>query len=226
MKKIALILFSLFINTLCSYSQNGTYYVDKGKMYYFNWSDYNLVYVANYSASYETTYGEHITAEKICIFENSNIESYTSSHGEYVEIEHAQYGGTNAFDYCVSRNMLFYVTGYGICAFTKKNNTLSLIKFYDDKIISVIDNNFSEGSDFSILVKDMSRPNNVKEPSFWILNNGYLKYYSNVSNYASSINNSIKKDSNSSRIYNMNGIEIETPRHEIFIQNGKKKTIK
>ncbi len=224
MKKIVLILFSLFINTLCSYSQNSTYYVGNGKMYYFNWGDLSLVYVANYSASYETTYGEHITAEKICVFEGSNIGYYTSSHGDYIEIQHAQYA--SALDYCISRNMLFYVYGYGICAFTKKNNTLCLIKFYEDTVISVIDSNFSEGSDFSIFVKDVSQKNNRLEPFFWILNNGYLKYYSNVSNYASSIKKGINKDSSSSRMYNMNGFEIETPKHEVFIQDGKKKIIK
>ena len=110
---------------------------------------------------------------------------------------------------------------YGLCAFTIKGRALYLIRVVDDTIISVIDDNFSEGSDFSIYVTDINISRYDYEPSFYILNNGYLKYYENISSSASSINAVRMEDANG-RKYNIGGLEVDNPRSEIYIQDGKK----
>ena len=88
--------------------------------------------------------------------------------------------------------------------------------------MSVFDSNFHEGEDFSIFVKDNSFPGSSRyEPSFWIINNGYVKVYNDVSSNVSSVS-SVRAEENNSRMYNMSGLEIENPKNEIYIQDGKK----
>lgn len=211
----------ILVGCLYCYSQTSTNYVGKGKMYQLQGSDGDVFfYCANYYSTNETLYGEHITSNNICIFKYPNVQNYTSSHGNYIEIQHSQLLA-GASRYSFSKGMLFYSRNYGLCAFTIKNNKLCLIKFYDDTIISVLDNNFSEASDFSIYVKDNNKLYYDYEPSFYILNNGYLKYYANISSSVSSIN-AVRMEEANDRKFNISGVEIDNPRNEIYIQSGKK----
>lgn len=216
----------LLTSYLFCYSQDATYYVGKGKIYQLQlWNVDAIVYFANFNSTYETVYGEQITSNKICIYNSSNVQNYTSSYGDYIEIHHSQEFSASQL-YTHTRNMLFFVTGYGICAFTLKNKTLSLVKFYDDTLISVLDDNFICGDDFSIFVRDGNRmPPSHLEPSFWILNNGYIKYYSNVSSIASSVN-AVKMDDVKGKQYNIGGVETNNPKNDVYIQDGKKYIIK
>ena len=176
---------------------------------------------ATFSSVLETVYGDHVCSDQIYIYENNSFVGYTSTHGSYVEVQCSQYlSGARCFAY--SRNIIFYVYGYGLCAFTKKNNVLYLVNVKSDTVVSVFDNNFNEGEDFSIFVKDNSVPGSQRyEPSFWITNNGYVKVYTDVSSNVSS-SRSVRLEQNNSRMYNMNGLETEKPKNEIFIQDGKK----
>lgn len=219
MKKL-LLLSMFFITCSTCYSQDLTKYLGKGKMYqYSGWVD--LMCYATFSSVYETVYGDHVSADQIYIYENSDFVGYTSTHGRYVEVQYSQYlAGARCFTY--SKNIVFYVYGYGLCAFTKKNNKLSLVDVKTDKVVSVFDSNFSEGDDFSILVKDNSIPGSQRyEPSFWITNNGYVKVYNDVSSHVTSVS-SVRTEDNNSRMYNTGGLEIEKPKNEIYIQEGKK----
>lgn len=146
---------------------------------------------------------------------------YTSTHGSYLEVQTSQYlAGARCFSN--SQNIVFYVYGYGICAFTKKGKTLCLVNVKSDAVVSVFDSNFHEGDDFSIFVKDNSIPGQSRyEPSFWIINNGYVKVYNDVSSYVSSVS-SVRAEENNSKMYNTGGLEIEKPKNEIYIQDGKK----
>ena len=89
--------------------------------------------------------------------------------------------------------------------------------------MSVFDSNFYEGSDFSILVIDNSAlpASRRYEPSFWIINNGYVKVYNDVSGNVSSVS-SVRIEKNNSKMYNTGGLEIEKTKNEIYIQDGKK----
>ena len=221
MKKIVSILVVMFVCNLFCYSQTSTNYVGKGKLYQLQaFSDETFIYCANYNSTNETLYGEHITSNNICVFNNPNTTNYSSSHGDYVEIQHSQLeAGTHRYHF--SKGMLFKAKNYGLCAFTIKGRALYLIRVVDDTIISVIDDNFSEGSDFSIYVKDINISRYDYEPSFYILNNGYLKYYENISSSASSIN-AVRMEEKNGRKYNISGVEVDNPRSEIYIRDGKK----
>lgn len=219
MKKL-LLLSMFFITCSTCYSQDLTQYIHSGKMYqYSGWVD--LMYHAAFLTDRHTLYGDHVSAGYIFIYENSRFVDYTSAHGRYVEVQYSQYlAGARCFTY--SKNIVFYVYGYGLCAFTKNNNTLCLVNVKTDAVVSVFDSNFSEGDDFSILVKDNSIPGSqFYEPSFWITNNGYVKVYNDVSSHVSSVS-SVRTEDNNSRMYNTGGLEIEKPKNEIFIQEGKK----
>ena len=219
MKKILLLSTFFFMGSIC-YSQNLTQYLGRGKMYQLSgWED--LMCYATFSSVYETVYGEHVCSDKIYIYDNSGFEGYTSTHGSYVEVQYSQYlAGAMCFSY--SKNMVFYVYGYGLCAFTKKGNTLCLVDVKSDTVVSVFDSNFKEGEDFSILVKDKSNRGGTRfEPSFWITNNGYVKVYNDVSSNVSSVS-SVSIDDKNGRMYNLSGMEIEKPKNEIYIQDGKK----
>ena len=223
MKKL-LFLSMFFITCSICYSQNLTKYLGKGKMYqYSGWVD--LMCYATFSSVYETVYGDHVSADQIYIYENSDFVGYTSTHGRYVEVQYSQYlAGARCFS--CSKNIVFYVYPYGLCAFTKKNNKLSLVNVKSDKVVSEFDSNFHAGDDFSILVKDNSIPGSQRyEPSFWITNNGYVKVYNDVSSHVSSVS-SVRTEDNNSRMYNTGGLEIEKPKNEIFIQEGKKIIVK
>lgn len=221
MKKIVSILVVMFVCNLFCYSQTSTNYVGKGKLYQLQaFSDETFIYCANYNSTNETLYGEHITSNNICVFNNPNTTNYSSSHGYYVEIQHSQLeAGTNRYHF--SKGMLFMAKNYGLCAFTIKGRALYLIRVVDDTIISVIDDNFSEGSDFSIYVKDINTLRYDYEPSFYILNNGYLKYYESISSSVSSIS-AVRMEKTNGRKYNISGVEVDNPRSEIYIQDGKK----
>lgn len=221
MKKIVSILVVMFVCNLFCYSQTSTNYVGKGKLYQLQaFSDETFIYCANYNSTNETLYGEHITSNNICVFNNPNTTNYSSSHGDYVEIQHSQLeAGTNRYHF--SKGMLFMAKNYGLCAFTIKGRALYLIRVVDDTIISVIDDNFSEGSDFSIYVKDINTLRYDYEPSFYILNNGYLKYYESISSSVSSIS-AVRMEKTNGRKYNISGVEVDNPRNEIYIQDGKK----
>lgn len=221
MKKIVSILMIMFACNMFCYSQTSTSYVGKGKLYQLQaFSDETFIYCANYNSTNETLYGEHITSNNICVFNNPNTTNYSSSHGDYVEIQHSQLeAGTRRYHF--SKGMLFMAKNYGLCAFTIKGRALYLIRVVDDTIISVIDDNFSEGSDFSIYVTDINISRYDYEPSFYILNNGYLKYYESISSSASSINAVRMEDANG-RKYNISGVEVDNPMNEIYIQDGKK----
>lgn len=54
-----------------------------------------------------------------------------------------------------------------------------------------------------------------------ILNNGYLKYYDSISSSASSIN-AVRMEEKNGRKYNISGVEVDNPRSEIYIRDGKK----
>lgn len=221
MKKIVSILVVMFVCNLFCYSQTSTNYVGKGKLYQLQaFSDETFIYCANYNSTNETLYGEHITSNNICVFNNPNTTNYSSSHGDYVEIQHSQLeAGTRRYHF--SKGMLFMAKNYGLCAFTIKGRALYLIRVVDDTIISVIDDNFSEGSDFSIYVKDINISRYDYEPSFYILNNGYLKYYESISSSVSSIS-AVRMEKTNGRKYNISGVEVDNPRSEIYIQDGKK----
>ncbi len=218
-----LLTISLFICNLYCFSQTSTNFVGEGKLYKLQGdSGEDYIYCANYSSTQETLYGEHIKSDLICVFNNSETRDYSSSHGNYIEIQHAQYLA-GAHKFANSTGMLFYASKYGICAFTVKEKKLSLIKFIDDTLISVLDNNFSEGSDFSIYVVDKNTTQRTLEPSFYILNNGYLTYYNNISSSVSSVQTSKARINNSDgRKINLQGIEIDNPKNEIYIQDGNK----
>ena len=221
MKKIVSILVVMFVCNLFCYSQTSTNYVGKGKLYQLQaFSDETFIYCANYNSTNETLYGEHITSNNICVFNNPNTTNYSSSHGDYVEIQHSQLeAGTRRYHF--SKGMLFMAKNYGLCAFTIKGRALYLIRVVSDTIISVIDDNFSEGSDFSIYVKDINTLRYDYEPSFYILNNGYLKYYESISSSVSSIS-AVRMEKTNGRKYNISGVEVDNPRNEIYIQDGKK----
>lgn len=221
MKKIVSILMIMFACNMFCYSQTSTSYVGKGKLYQLQaFSDETFIYCANYNSTNETLYGEHITSNNICVFNNPNTTNYSSSHGDYVEIQHSQLeAGTHRYHF--SKGMLFMAKNYGLCAFTIKGRALYLIRVVDDTIISVLDNNFSESSDFSIYVRDQNISSYVYEPSFYILNNGYLKYYDSISSSASSIN-AVRMEEKNGRKYNISGVEVDNPRSEIYIRDGKK----
>lgn len=209
----------LFSCSIC-YSQDLTINLGKGKLYQLSgWED--LMCFATFSSVQETVYGDHVCSDQIYIYENNSFEGYTSTHGRYVEVQFSQYlNGSSCFSY--SKNIVFYVYGYGLCAFTKNNNTLCLVNVKSDTVVSVFDYNFNEGSDFSILVKDNSVPGSRwYEPSFWITNNGYVRVYNDVSSWVSSVN-SVRAEDNNRKMYNMGGLEIEKPKNEIYIQDGKK----
>ena len=221
MKKLLSVMVIVFTCNVFCYSQTNTSYVGKGKLYQLQDYDNNsFVYCANYSYTNETVYGEHITANNICVYKHPDIHNYSSSHGNYVEIQHSQYLAGSHF-YSFSKGMLFYALGYGICAFTIKNKQLCLVKFEDDALISILDNNFTESSDFSIHVIDKNVSSRYMQPSFYILNNGYLKYYQDISSSVSSVS-SIKMDKVNGKKYNLEGVEIDNPQNEVYIQNGKK----
>lgn len=223
MKKIVSILMIMFACNMFCYSQTSTSYVGKGKLYQLQDFDTGtFVYCANYTYTNETLYGEHITSNNICVYQHPNTHNYSSSYGNYVEVQHSQCL-TGSHLYSFSKGMLFYASGYGICAFTIRNNQLCLIKFYEDTLISVLDNNFSEGSDFSIYVVDNNTTYGSRQiqPSFYILNNGYLKYYESISSSVSSIS-AVRMEKTNGRKYNISGVEVDNPRNEIYIQDGKK----
>lgn len=221
MKKIVSIMLIMFACNVFCYSQTNTSYVGKGKLY--KLQDYDsdsFVYCANYSYTNETLYGEHITSNNICVYKHPNTHNYSSAHGSYVEVQHSQcLAGSHLHSF--SKGMLFYVYGYGICAFTIKNKQLCLIKFYEDILISILDNNFTEGSDFSIYVIDNNTTSRQIQPSFYILNNGYLKYYKNISSSTTSIYSVNMQETNSEK-YNVSGLVVDDPKSEIYIQDGKK----
>ena len=223
MKKNIFVLAVLFVSNLLCYSQNLTQYLGKGKLYQTSsWE--NIMCYATFSYVNETVYGDHVTSDKIYLYDlnsNPNFVSYSSSHGNYVEIQHSQYF-SGARCYAFSKNMVFYVYNYGLCAFTIKGKNLSLVNVYNDNVISVFDSNFSEGTDFAIFVKDNSIPGqNRYEPSFWIVNNGYIKVYNDVSSNLTSIN-SVKEENVNDKMYSLEGVEITNPQNEIYVQGGKK----
>ena len=203
------------------YSQNLTQYLGKGKMYQLTgWEE--LMCYATFSSVLETVYGDHVCSDQIYIYENNSFVGYTSTHGSYVEVQLSQYlAGARNFSY--SKNIVFYVYGYGLCAFTINKKSLCLVNVKSDTVVSVFDSNFYEGSDFSILVIDNSAlpASRRYEPSFWIINNGYVKVYNDVSGNVSSVS-SVRIEKNNSKMYNTGGLEIEKTKNEIYIQDGKK----
>ena len=220
MKKLLSVRVIVFTCNVFCYSQTNTSYVGKGKLYQLQDYDNSTVYCANYSYTNETVYGEHITANNICVYKYQEIHNYSSSHGNYVEFQHSQLlAGSHLYSF--SKGMLFYALGYGICAFTIKNKQLCLIKFEEDAIISILDNNFTESSDFSIHVIDNNLTSRYILPSFYILNNGYLKFYEGFTSSISSVS-AVKMDKVNGKKYNLEGVEIDNPQNEVYIQDGKK----
>lgn len=211
----------MFACNMFCYSQTSTSYVGKGKLYQLQApSDETFIYCANYNSTNETLYGEHITSNNICVFEYPNNQNYSSTHGDYIEIQHSQKAaGTNR--YIFSKGMLFMAKGYGLCAFTIKEKTLYLIRVEDDTVLSVLDDNFNEGSDFSIFVEDDNTNGYKYEPDIYILNNGYLKFYVGIPTSLNSIN-TVRSEEVNDKLYNIGGVEVDNPRSEIYIQGGKK----
>ena len=221
MKKNIFVLAVLFVSNVFCYSQDLTQYLGNGKLY--QTSSWNgIICYATFSYVNETVYGDHITSDKIYIYNWKNgFVGYSSSHGSYVEIQHSQYLGTEGRSF--SKNMVFHthLAQHNLCAFTIKGKNLYLVDVYNDNIISVFDSNFSEGTDFAIFVEDQSYPNNIFEPSIWIVNNGYIKVYKNISSHLTSIN-SVKEEKTNDKMYNLEGVEITNPHNEIYVQGGKK----
>ncbi|MCR4592792.1 MAG: hypothetical protein K5672_06530 [Bacteroidaceae bacterium] len=225
MRNLLLILAAVFSSSLYCNSQNLTQYLGEGKIYQtLSWED--VLCYATFNSVYSSVYGDHVKSNLIYLYVNSNFVGYTSSHGDYVEILHSQNISGSTSSYTISKNMVFYAYPYGLCAFTINGKQLCLVSVRSDAIISVFDNNFSEGSDFSIFVKDRSviSASRRYEPSFYIVNNGYVKVYNDISSNKNNIdavvdvrNNAIKE-----KKYTLKGIETESPHEEIFIQNGKK----
>ena len=122
--------------------------------------------------------------------------------------------------------MVFYAYPYGLCAFTINGKQLCLVNVRNDAIISVFDNNFSEGSDFSIFVKDRSviSASRRYEPSFYIVNNGYVKIYNDISSNRNNVDavRDVRNNATKGKKYTLKGIETESPHDEIYIQDGKK----
>ena len=223
MNKLLFILTTVFSYSLFCNSQNLTQYLGKGKIYQtLSWED--VLCYATFNSVNSSVYGDHIKSNLIYLYENSNFVGYPSSHGDYVEIQHSQYISGSTSSYTISKNMVFYAYPYGLCAFTINGKQLCLVNVRNDAIISVFDNNFSEGSDFSIFVKDRSviSASRRYEPSFYIVNNGYVKIYNDISSNRNNVDavRDVRNNATKGKKYTLKGIETESPHDEIYIQDG------
>lgn len=218
MRKYLLFIGLLLMSIFDSDAQDLSQYIGKCRIYQLPTFD-NEVYTANISSTFGSLYGERATASKISVFNGTNFYEYPTGHGYYVEF---QYSHKVTAGYSSSWHMMFCAYGYGLCAFVIEGNSLCIVKLKDDTIVSVLDSNFQAGDDFSIMVRDdSSLYGNRFEPSIWIVNNGYVKVFNNISSHVSSVR-SVEADKNSCKTFNIQGIETANPINGVYIQKGKK----
>lgn len=220
MKKVLIIAFVLFSCCIVCKSQSYTQYLGPVKMYIDPmWGG---VYYAGDVSSIETVYGEYTTADLLWSISEGDLYCSRSSHGDYVEFKYAKYVNDG---YSVSNAMRFYAKNYGMCCFTIGNGSLCLVNANEDTVLTVIDDNFHLGNDFSILVIDKSSMYNTDkmyEPSIYVVNNGYVKYYENISWFVTSVNSAKMNAPEGGKQFSLEGIEVNEQHKGVIIDNGKK----
>lgn len=220
MKKYCMIAFVIISCSLVCNSQNYTQYLGNVRTYVD--LKYGGVYYARNVYASETVYGESVSADEILFVNEEGVYSYSSSFGRYKEFlyEHYVTGG-----YTVSKGMKFYTKDYGTCAFAYGYGKLFLVTIDGDRIINVLDDDFNAASDFSIVVRDNSALYNsdkTYEPSIYIINNGYVKYYNDISSFITSIYLAKKSVSEGGKQFSLEGIEVNEQHKGVIIDNGKK----
>lgn len=218
MKKILFIASCLLFGLLCHAQDAEYYYMNKCKIYQLPNVD-GWIYTASIYSSQESIYSERVKANNISLFSGSQFLNYSTSHGQYIEFSHSHKvtGG-----YSSARHMLFSAYRYGLCAITEDGNCLRVIRLEDDTVLLTLDANFQEGDDFMVLVRDDDNVyGNRAEPSIWVVNNGCMKVFNNLSNHVASVR-SARADKASNKSYTLGGIEVASPDNGIYIQNGKK----
>ena len=215
-------LFYFYCMISCSIinAQDVVQYIGNCKIYQLPSFDGEM-YTANIASSKDRKYGDFVTASKISVYNGSGFNEYTTSHGKFVEItySHKVTGG-----YSSARHMMFCAYRYGLCAIVYDDSYMKLhvVKLQDDSILFTIDNNFMDGGDFSVLVRDDDNVyGNRFEPSITVVNDGYVKVYNNLSNHVASVC-SISLEKASSPTCSLDGIRVERLEKGIYIQEGKK----
>lgn len=202
----------------CS-AQSSTY-VGRSKIYMFpDWGDKYAAKVYDWTGDgvINTYYFSTIN-----LYEDGIFNSYSSSHGKYIAFNYLYYIMTGLYDSCEQVIFKTYTrNGSGYYAFVIAGNKLQIVDVKTDVIISTLETNFTKYDDFSITVEEKSRISDRNKPSFWIVNNGYVKIYDGFPP-ATSVNNIPTENVPSGIKYNLNGTVTNNPKDEIYIQDGKK----
>lgn len=164
------------------------------------------------------------------IFENGKFTGYRTSHGsgDYFPFQYTymiisgRYASCKQVMFCSNKG-----NGSGYYAFARDGGKICIVDLKTDDIISTFDinpyhsYNINKG-EFSIYVEDPSSVNNEQEPSFWIYIGGSLYTYNGFPAATTSAKSIVMDNEESGRKYNLAGVEIENPKNEVYIQNGKK----
>lgn len=234
MKKVYLLSILFFGFILCSaqtIAEHNDYYLGScTRAYFLPFENFDrCMYFAEIEST-EIELTSFTTSSQIDFFFNENYNgSYFSSHGDYIEFEHAQRIHGSTYHYSITNQMTFLNRVrdfYGLYAFTIQNKTIYLVNLKDDSIVCVLATNFMRESDFKILVRDDSEIYDRFSPKIWLINNGIVRKFEDpFSNYAS-VKTPQKDEIDNSTSYKLEGIKVENPRHGVFIQDGKKKIVK
>lgn len=223
MKKYLSIL-SAFLIAVSATAQDFETYVGNSKIYMWPLNAEGTKYAACMSDWEGDFFNSTYFFNSLSIYNPSKktFHTYSSEHGKYVAFQLFYNVMTGRKDNC--EQVAFWSNkgnGSGCYAFVVKSQNLYIVDVQTDAIIATLISNFERASDFSIIVDDQSKLNDSAIPSFWVVNNGWVKIYNGFPSSAA-VRSATAEIGTPGTIYNLGGVEVPNPTYGIYVQDGKK----